>query len=110
MLNLTKYPGGTNVRGGFYWGVREWHAQVIPAEGGVLAGGPHSRHIRVPALVVLVLAPIMGAAYAMFLPFIGFAMLAMYLTGWLKKDVRTTPPAAEKAAGETATPELKRAA
>jgi hypothetical protein len=35
----------------------------------------------------------MGAAYAMFLPFIGFAMVAMFLTGRLKALFTTTPPA-----------------
>jgi hypothetical protein len=38
----------------------------------------------------------------MFLPFIGFAMVAMYLTGWLKRSVTTTPPAEERAAEKKA--------
>lgn len=95
MLKLVKYTGGTKVGGGFYWNVGEWHAQVVPAEGGTLEGGVAARYMRIPALLVLVLAPIMGAAYAMFLPFIGFAMLAMYLTGKLKARETTTPPAEE---------------
>ena len=37
---------------------------------------------------------IMGAAYAMFLPFIGIAMVVMYLMGRLRAPRLSTPPAA----------------
>lgn len=98
MLNTYRYKGGDVVKAGFYWNPAEWEAKIVPAEGGPLAGTAETRYFRVPILVVLALAPIMGLTYAMFLPFIGFAMVAMYLTGWLKRSVTTTPPAEEKAA------------
>lgn len=96
MTMVTRYEGGTKVKGGFYWNLREWNAQVVPREGAALEGGEAAKYVRIPAILVLVLAPIMGAAYAMFLPFIGFAMLAMYLTGKLKGRHATTPPAKEQ--------------
>jgi hypothetical protein len=51
--------------------------------------------VRLPLLAVLVLAPIMGAVYAFFLPFIGFAMVLGYLAGRVRRPVTTTPPAVE---------------
>lgn len=96
---------GEHVKGGFYWNAREWALQVIPREGGTLRGEPGTVHYRLPLLVMLVVAPLMGAAYAMFLPFLGFAMVAMYLAGRLRK--RPTPPAAE---AEADAPTLRKAA
>lgn len=93
MTMVTRYEGGTRVRGGFYWNLREWNAQVVPREGAALEGGEAAKYIRIPAFLVLVLAPIMGAAYAMFLPFIGFAMLVAFVAGRVKTLFRTTPPA-----------------
>ena len=93
MLKRLRFVGGEIVKAGFYWNVREWEAQVVPREGGPLKGGPDERYLRVPLPLLLLLAPLMGAAYAMFLPFIGFAMLAAFLVGRLKTLFRTTPPA-----------------
>ncbi len=81
MLNTYRYKGGEVVKAGFYWNLAEWEAKIVPAEGGPLAGTAETRYLRVPILVVLVLAPIMGLTYAMFLPFIGFAMVAYLLGG-----------------------------
>jgi hypothetical protein len=93
MLKRYRFAGGEIVKAGFYWNLREWEVQVVPREGGPLKGGPDDRHVRVPLPLLLFLAPLMGAAYAMFLPFIGFAMLAAFLAGKLKGLFRTTPPA-----------------
>ena len=49
--------------------------------------------MRLPLLALLVIAPVMGALYAFFLPFIGIAMVLMYLAGRLRGLFRTTPPA-----------------
>lgn len=97
-LGFEKRRGGDAVKYGFYWNVGEWEAQIVPAAGGTLNGTGDTRYLRLPLLAVLVVAPLMGAAYAMFLPFIGFAMLAMFLMGRLKKSETRTPPAAEAAA------------
>ena len=49
--------------------------------------------VTLSLLLLLLLAPLMGALYAFFLPFIGLAMFAMYLAGRLRGLFRTTPPA-----------------
>ena len=92
-----KYAGGDTVKYGFYWNVREWDAQIVPKEGGTLAGESDVRYIRMPLFALLVLAPIMGAVYAFFLPFIGFAMLAMFLVARLRGMITGRPPAVEPA-------------
>jgi hypothetical protein len=78
---MTKYTGGQTVKAGFYWNRGKWGAEVIPAEGGTLPGGGETRYTRVGWPVLLVVAPAMGGAFAMFLPFLGLAMLAKYAFG-----------------------------
>ena len=93
-----KHNGGDTVRFGFYWNLAEWEAQIVPKEGGQLKGTPVDRYLRLPLLALLVLAPLMGAAYAFFLPFIGFAMLISFLAGKLGSMFSTTPPAVDASA------------
>jgi hypothetical protein len=76
---MAKRIGGTAAKSGFYWNLAKWEMTVVPKQGGVLPGGGGDTYLKVPVLGLLVLAPMMGAAYAMFLPFIGFAMLFTFL-------------------------------
>lgn len=92
---MLKHKGGDTVKAGFYWNAKEWQATIVPKEGGPLPGAQDAIYYRTPLLVLLVVLPIMGAAFAMFLPFIGIAMLAAFLTGRLRKSRPSTPPAAE---------------
>ncbi|HXW03828.1 MAG TPA: hypothetical protein VD833_01245 [Vicinamibacterales bacterium] len=94
---MLKYTGGTKTKAGFYWNLKEWEAHIVPPEGGPLPGTDETRYVRLPLLAVLMLAPVMGAIYAFFLPFIGFAMVVGYLAGRVRRPVTTTPPAAEQA-------------
>ena len=75
---MTKYNGGDTVKAGFYWNRGKLGAEVIPAEGGTLPGATEIAYTRIPWPVLLVVAPVMGGAFAMFLPFLGLAMLAKY--------------------------------
>ncbi len=76
---MTSTLSGTRVKTGFYWNLREWQMVVIPKEGGYLPGEGGDRFLKVPILALFVAAPLMGGLYAIFLPFIGFAMLLSYL-------------------------------
>jgi hypothetical protein len=119
-VGFKKYNGGEMVRYGFYWNVGEWEAQIVPREGAQLKGTPADSYLRMPLVALLVLAPLMGAAFAFFLPFIGFGMLVMFLAGKLRSMFSTTPPALDARAKERAAetvhgntepaPEHKRAA
>lgn len=69
------YRGGTRVRCGYYWSPAGWEVIPVPREGGHLPGGADHRYFRVPVGLLLLLAPVMGGVYVVFLPFIGFAMI-----------------------------------
>ena len=71
---MKRYLGGTKVQGGYYWHVGTWEIATVRGETGTLPGGPQDRYLHAPLPVLFVAAPVMGAAFAMFLPFIGFAM------------------------------------
>jgi hypothetical protein len=90
---MTTYTGGQTVKAGFYWNRGKWAAEVVPPEGGTLTGAAETRYTRVPWPMLLVVAPVMGGAFAMFLPFLGLGMLAKHvfnaLTG--RGMVRVTP-------------------
>jgi hypothetical protein len=71
--------GGRKAEAGIYWNKGSWDLVTLSGKGGVLPGGPTHEYVRIPAVALLAVAPLMGATYVVFLPFIGFAMLADYL-------------------------------
>jgi len=73
------YTGGTKANYGFYWSASAWDMAMIPTEGGLLPGGTDRRYLRIPTFLFLLMAPIMGALYVVFLPFAGFALLLGHL-------------------------------
>lgn len=75
---MLRHQGGEQVKAGFYFNAQSWEITTLSGQGGVLAGTTDTRFLRLPLPVLLVAAPLMGAAFAMFLPFIGFAMVADY--------------------------------
>ena len=75
---MTKYNGGETAKAGFYWNRGTWGVEVVPAEGGTLPGVDTTTYLRVPWPLLLVIAPVMGGAFAMFLPFIGIALLGQF--------------------------------
>jgi hypothetical protein len=76
---MTKRIGGTAAKNGFYWNLGKWEMTMVPKQGGILPGDASDKFLKVPVIALLFLAPMMGAAYAMFLPFIGFALLFTFL-------------------------------
>jgi len=72
------HDGGTKVNYGFYWSAKAWDMAMIPAEGGLLPGGSDRAYHRIPTFLFLLMAPFMGALYVVFLPFVGFVMVAGY--------------------------------
>ena len=72
---MLRQQGGDKVKAGFYFNMDSWEVSTMSGQGGVLAGAGDSRYLRVPLPLLLVCAPMMGAAFAMFLPFIGIALV-----------------------------------
>jgi hypothetical protein len=78
------HTGGTKVNYGFYWSAKAWDMAMVPAEGGFLPGGTDRRYTRIPTFLFLLMAPVMGALYVVFLPVAGFALLAGHALRALK--------------------------
>jgi len=72
--------GGDTVRGGYYWNLEKWDATFVEGPIGDLPGGPNDIYRGIPTLVLLFAAPIMGAVFVMFLPFIGIALMLQHIT------------------------------
>ncbi len=76
---MAKYTGGMQVGGGYYWNARAWEVEVVSNEGGRLKGGSTASYVKVPFPVLFVIIPTLGAAFLMFLPLIGFGLVAYAL-------------------------------
>jgi hypothetical protein len=76
---MSKHTGGTEVKAGFYWNLRKWEMVTLSGNGGTLPGTREDRYLKVPIVAFLFIAPVMGGLYALFLPFIGFAMVFAFL-------------------------------
>jgi len=94
MLELRK-KGGETVGTGTYWNFST--GERVNIEGrGVLPGDASQSYYKFRPVVILVAGPILGLAYAVFLPFIGVAML---LTVVSKKVFGGALHTAQKGAG-----------
>ena len=86
---MAKYTSGMKVEGGYYWNASNWEVEVVPSEGGRLKGGSSARYVKVPFPALFVIVPLLGAAFLMFLPLIGFGLFAYALvkkvTGGVKQ-------------------------
>ena len=89
---MTRYNGGTEVKGGYYFKLGEWEIVTVAGERGVLPGGPNDRFMHAPVWALLIGAPILGAGFAMFLPLVGFVMPVYALAKRMRR-----PAAAENA-------------
>jgi hypothetical protein len=76
---MTTYTGKQNVEPGLYINLKKFSIKSID-ERGPLPGSETDTYYRAPMLLVLATAPLLGLAFVIFLPFIGFAMVA-YLIG-----------------------------
>ena len=81
MLGL-KRIGGEKVGRGNYWNFSNGQRVHIESEG-ILPGDERVTYYRVRPVVLLAAAPVLGLAYAVFLPFIGIAVLAAAIAGKL---------------------------
>ncbi len=71
---MTRYHGGETVGAGAYFNATELSFKVL-SDDGVLPGSAADEYRTVPTVALLVVGPVLGLAYAIFLPFIGLAMV-----------------------------------
>jgi hypothetical protein len=79
---MKRMSGGAKVDPGFYWSPSDWRIVTVEKEARALPGGPELEYVKVPAVGMLVLAPMLGLSFVMFLPFVGFALVARQVGRW----------------------------
>jgi hypothetical protein len=72
---MKRLSAGSEAKAGYYFNTRTWDIHPVPADGGRLPGQAGQGWIGIPTLAALLLTPLLGLAFVMFLPFIG-----IYLT------------------------------
>jgi hypothetical protein len=76
---MRTYNGREIAPGGLYWNRREWTLNLVKAPAGALPGDDTCRFVRLPAAALFLVAPIMGLAFVLFLPLIGFVLVGELL-------------------------------
>ena len=66
----TTYESGCAVLSGYYLDAASWHVAPVAHDGDRLPAG-RGRWMRVPTALAVTLAPVLGAAFVVFLPVIG---------------------------------------
>jgi len=75
---MRTYTGSQIVEPGLYLNVRQFSVKSIDSRG-PLPGTEDVTYRRVPMLAMLAIAPLLGLAFVIFLPLIGFGMVAWLL-------------------------------
>jgi hypothetical protein len=71
---MTSYNGNSKVKSGYYFSTNSLGVEVISEDGGTLPGPATTRYISVPFPLLFVVIPVVGLAFLMFLPLIGFGL------------------------------------
>ncbi len=82
------FTAGTMVKGGFYFNRDKWDLVAVSGKEGLLPGTEGQRFLRVPAWAVVLLAPVLGGLFVVFMPFIGFALVGQHLVRRLGRAFR----------------------
>jgi hypothetical protein len=73
------FTAGSVVKGGFYFNRDKLDLIAVSGKEGALPAGEGQRYFRIPALAVVMLAPVLGGLFVVFMPFIGFALVLQHL-------------------------------
>jgi hypothetical protein len=103
---LSRFGGSERVGGGVYWSHRDGGFMSIPREGAALPGQTADRYTRVPILLVLIAGPILGTAFALFLPAAAIVGLGQVLLGRIASQ-RVPARARRELAGADAIADLQ---
>jgi hypothetical protein len=124
---MTSYNGNSKVKRGYYFSTNTLGVEVIGEDGGTLPGPSTTRYVSVPFPLLFVVVPVVGLAFLIFLPLIGFALFAwaivQRITGHVSREAgalaaTVAPPQATGAAylggregekeNEAVTPEVEK--
>jgi hypothetical protein len=76
---MKRMRGGSEAQAGFYWNTSDWQIVTVEREPRALPGGRDQTYVKVPVAGMLFLAPLLGLSFVVFLPFVGFALVARQL-------------------------------
>jgi hypothetical protein len=71
---MKRFEGGSKVKGGFYFNQQSWDLVTVSGKHGALPGAARDLYLKIPVLLMLLGAPVIGATLVMFLPFAGIAL------------------------------------
>jgi hypothetical protein len=104
---MTSWNGNSKVKSGYYFSTNTLGVEVIGEDGGTLPGPSTTRYVSVPFPLLFAVIPVVGLAFLIFLPFIGFALFAwaivQRITGHVSREAgalaaTVAPPQATGAA------------
>jgi hypothetical protein len=72
---MRTYKGNEMAPAGLYWNRREWTLNIVKGPADRLPGDDTGRFWRLPAAALLLVAPVMGLGFILFLPLAGFLLL-----------------------------------
>ncbi|MCM2332866.1 MAG: hypothetical protein NDI82_02850 [Anaeromyxobacteraceae bacterium] len=82
---MATFNGNSSVPSGYYLSTKSFAIEVIGNEGGTLPGPASVKYVAVPFPLLFAVVPVIGLAFLMFLPAIGFYLfgkaLVMRVTG-----------------------------
>jgi hypothetical protein len=82
---MATFTGNSSVNGGYYLSTKTFAIEVVSDDGGTLPGPASVKYVAIPFPLLFAVVPVVGLAFLMFLPMIGFALfgkaVAMRLTG-----------------------------
>ena len=76
---MTKLNAGTPVKSGYYFNLQNWTIHPMETDGEMLPGEANEQWIPLSLPLALAAAPVLGAGFLMFMPFIGFYLTAKAL-------------------------------
>jgi hypothetical protein len=85
----TTYESGSAVLSGYYFNPAGWHVEPVASDGDRLPGG-RGRWMRVPTAAALLLVPVLGATFLVFLPLVGFLVTLQALAAPVVKMFRAS--------------------
>jgi hypothetical protein len=69
---MTRREAGSAAQAGYWFNLASWEVHPVPADGERLPGEAGQQWIAIPTVAAVMLAPILGLTFLMFLPLIGF--------------------------------------
>lgn len=82
-----RFKGGSAVKSGYYLNLSRWAIEPVAKDGERLPDGK-GEWTPIPTVAALMLTPILGATFLMFLPMIGFLLLFQAMAAPLVRMVR----------------------